>query len=330
MHNAYIELAEAKTMPLQIEIISIPSSAGAYRVGIERAPAAMFAAGLVDALRNVGCGVIERNDNPPICQSRYNPTELTASYIEPAVEYIGHTRSRVARALAAGHLPLVLGGDCSIEVGVVAAALDAGYRVGLVYFDGHADLNVPGSVPDGTGEFSESLDWMGVAHMLGVEGAIPTIAEIGPHYPLLKPSDVAVVGFIPEQASDFERQQIRSLDVRVVDWETIAHNPSGEIASLLETWGNHFDHFLVHFDVDVLNFLDTPIADTTASRDVGLTLHQAVCALSVLVADSRFSGLTITEINPTHSLEEGSSTHVLPNFVQKLSQAFSSIAQNGQ
>jgi arginase len=313
-------------MTRQIEIINIPSSAGAYRTGIEQAPAAMRAAGLADALCNVGHGVIERNDDPPIYQSRYTFGELTASYIESTVEYISHTRKRVARALAAGHLPLVLGGDCSIEIGVVAAHLDAGHRVGLVYFDGHADMNVPGSVPDGTGEFSESLDWMGVAHMLNVEGALPTLARIGPRCPLLRPSDVAVVGFIPEQASDFEHQQIRSLGIRIVDWDAVAHDSEGEITSLLETWGHDLDHLLVHFDVDVLNFLDTPISDTTASRNVGLTLDQAMRVLSLLVADSRFSSFTITEVNPTHGVEDGSSTRALHVFVQKLAQAFSQAA----
>lgn len=310
-------------MTRKIEIISIPSSAGAYRAGIEQAPAAIRAVGLAASLRNVGYDVIERKDDPPICPSRYNPGELTASNIEPTVEYVGHTRSRVARALASGHLPLVIGGDCSIEIGVVAANLDAGHRVGLVYFDGHADMNVPGSVPDGTGEFSESLDWMGVAHMLGLEGAVPALTEIGSRCPLLRSSDVAIVGFIPEQASDFERQQIQTLGIRVVDWETVARDPSGESERLLETWGHDLDHLLVHFDVDVLNFLDTPIADTTASRDVGLTLHQATRVLEVLIADSRFSGLTITEVNPTHGAEDGSSTRALRAFVQNLAQAFS-------
>lgn len=314
-------------MARKIEIIGIPSSAGANQPGIEQAPAAIRAVGLADALRKVGCDVIEHNDDPPVWQWRYSTSELTASNVEATVECVSYTRQRVTKALAAGHLPLVIGGDCTIEIGVVAANLDAGHRVGLIYLDGHADLNVPGSVPNGTGEFEESLDWMGVAHMLGVEGAVPALVESGPRRPLLNSSDVAIVGLIPEQASNFEHKQIQALDVHVVDWEAIAGNPEGEITRLLETWGKEFDHLLVHFDVDVLNFLEMPIADTTASRNVGLSLHQATSVLSVLVAEQRFSGLTITEINPTHDKEEGSSTQVLDTFVQKLAQAFSRPAE---
>jgi arginase len=314
-------------MAREIEIIGIPSSAGANRAGIEQAPAVLRAVGLADALRKAGRDVIDRNDDPPIWHWRPDPSDLTASNVKATVEYVGHTRERVARALAAGHLPLVLGGDCSIEIGMVAAHLDAGRRVGLVYFDGHADMNVPGSVPHGTGEFSESLDWMGVAHMLGLEGAVPELADIGPRRPLLRSSDVAVVGFIPKQASDFERKQIQALGIRVVGWEAVARDPEGEIARLLETWGNKLDHLLVHFDVDVLNFLEMPIADTTASRDVGLTLHQATRVLSVLAAEPRFSGLTITEVNPTHGVEDDSSIRALRAFVQELTQALSQPAR---
>lgn len=310
-------------MAREIEIIGIPSSAGANRAGIEQAPAMLRALGLADALCQAGCNVIDRKNDPPVWKWRPDPSNLVASNVKAAVEYIGHTRERVAQALAAGYLPLVLGGDCSIEIGMVAAHLDAGNRVGLVYFDGHADMNVPGSVPDGTGEFSESLDWMGVAHMLGLEGAVSELANIGSCRPLLRSSDVVIVGFIPQQASDFERQQIQALNIRAISWEAIARDPEGEIVRLLETWGNQLDHLLIHFDVDVLNFLEMPIADTTASREVGLTLHQAGCVLSLLTADPRFSGLTIAEINPTHGVEDGSSTRALRTFIQALTQALS-------
>src|ERR687894_504864 len=77
------------------------------------------------------------------------------------------TAGRVRKADAAGHLALVIGGDCTVELGTVAGLLapeESAKRLGLVYFDLHPDLNVPGSVKEG------ALDWMGVAHMLGEEG----------------------------------------------------------------------------------------------------------------------------------------------------------------
>jgi arginase family enzyme len=67
--------------------------------------------------------------------------------------------------------PSTLGGDCTVGVGTVAGALAAGGAPpGLVYFDMHADLNTPETVETGT------LDWMGMAHMLGLPGTVPELA----------------------------------------------------------------------------------------------------------------------------------------------------------
>src|SRR5215210_9229375 len=57
------------------------------------------------------------------------------------------------------------GRRCTVGIGTVAGHVANNDRVGLIYFDLHADLNIPASVLPGT------LDWMGMAHMLGVDGA---------------------------------------------------------------------------------------------------------------------------------------------------------------
>ncbi len=53
-----------------------------------------------------------------------------------------------------------------VGIGTIAGHVGAGDRIGVIYFDTHADLNVPASVPEG------ALDWMGMAHMLGEPGAV--------------------------------------------------------------------------------------------------------------------------------------------------------------
>ncbi len=292
-------------MTRQIEIIGIPTSAASYAPGQEKAPAALRVAGLVEVLRAAGYKVVDRNDDPPVWRWCPDHADLRAQNLAPTVEYVGHTRQRVAWALADGNLPLVLGGNCTIELGVVAAHLDAGRRIGLVYLDAHADMNVPDAVTDG------ALDWMGVAHMLDIEGARRELAGIGPRRPLLRPGDLALFGFQPERATQFERDQIQKLGLDVVTWNAIACDPEGEAAKLLDRWSARFDQLLVHFDVDVLDFFDAPLSEDATGRGTGLTLDQTARSLAVLAADPRLSALTIAEVNPAHGAEDGSSIRAL-------------------
>jgi arginase family enzyme len=61
---------------------------------------------------------------------------------------------------------------------------------------------------------------------------------------------------------------------------------------------------LVHFDVDVIDFTDTPLSENWG-RNEGITYAAAACALRGLLSSPRLSGLTVSELNPHHA-EEGS------------------------
>jgi arginase len=64
------------------------------------------------------------------------------------------------------------------------------------------------------------------------------------------------------------------------------------------------ERFLVHFDVDVIDFLDFPIADFPQSNAV-LTFQEAIACLEVFLSSPKCAGLTITEFNPDHADEDG-------------------------
>ncbi len=65
----------------------------------------------------------------------------------------------------------------------------------------------------------------------------------------------------------------------------------------------------MHFDVDVLDFLDAPLAENTDRG--GLPLAAAARALATLLADPRVSALTVTEFNPHHGAPDGATTRRL-------------------
>jgi arginase len=217
--------------------------------------------------------------------------------VSKIVEIVRDTAQRVRDSIAAGELTLVLGGDCTVGIGTVAGHVGGSERVGLVYFDTHADLNVPGSVREG------ALDWMGLAHMLGESGASPELANAGPRAPLLQPAQVLLFAWGPEQATEFEREVISRRGIEVAPVDEVAADPEQAAARALEMMRDRCDRLLVHFDVDVIDFTDVPLSEN-CGRNEGLAYEHAMRALDQLLGSPMLAGLTVTELNPDHA-EEG-------------------------
>jgi arginase len=287
----------------RLAVIGAPTSAGAFAPGQEDAPDALRAAGLLDALRVGGRDVVDRGDTPRF-RWRVDHAEPRAMNADAVVAGVQAVAERVAEAIGAGDQPLVLGGDCTVGIGTVAGAIAAGAQPRVVYFDLHPDLNTPSSVPDG------AFDWTGVAHMLDIEGADDRLAAAGPRRPLLTDDDVIFLGADPRQCTPHERAVIEARGLQLVD----VASAQGAIA------GNR--PFLIHFDVDVIDFSDVPLSENTG-RGIGISFDSAFEALDVLLAHEALLGLTITELNPHHGAEDGSDVR---RFAERLAGAYRSAA----
>ena len=218
---------------------------------------------------------------------------------------------RVADGLAEGAALLVLGGDCTVELGTVAGASRDTEDVGLVYIDLDTDLNTPESVEDG------ALDWMGVAHLLGLDGTVPVLAELGPRMPMLRPDQVLL--FADDKSTAFERRIIDERGIEEVRLAQVVADPARAARDVVDGWARSFERLLVHVDVDVLDYLDLPIAEETR-RNVGLRFTQLVAALKEFVIAPNWVALTICEVNPDHGELDGST---LRTFSQGLADVLS-------
>jgi arginase len=280
----------------RVGVIGVPPSAGAFAPGQEQAPHALREAGLVSLLRESGVEVSDYGD-APVWRWRPDRVRPRAQNLGRVVEIVRDTAQRVEEAVLARETSLVLGGDCTVGIGSVAGHAESGERVGVVYFDLHADLNVPNSALPG------ALDWMGMAHMLGEEGAEPDLVEVGPRSPLLTPDRVVVLGWGPEQATPHEREAVDRLGLETILVDEVRADPAGCAQRALDTLTPRVDRVLVHFDVDVIDFTDTPLSENPG-RNEGISYEQAAIALAVLLASPALAGVTVTELNPDH-VEDG-------------------------
>jgi arginase len=280
----------------RLDVIGAPSSAGAYAPGQETAPAALRAAGLLASLAARGVAVTDRGDVPGFRWrvDRSNPRAMNA---EAAAGVARGVALRVAEGLAEGAAILVLGGDCTVELGTVAGASLNADDLGLIYIDLDTDLNTPDSVEDG------ALDWMGVAHLLGLGGTAPVLAGLGPRVPLLRSDQILL--FANDKSTAFERGIIDERRIAEVRLSQVAADPAGAARGVVEGWAKRFGRLLVHVDVDVLDYLDLPIAENTR-RNTGLRFPQLVAALRELVAAPNWVALTVCEVNPDHGELDGS------------------------
>jgi arginase len=291
-------------MPRRVALIGVPTSAGAFAPGQEQAPAALRAAGLVAALEGAGLEVEDRGDcavwrwRPDREQPRAQNAAMVAAIARETAERVGAFLSDGEKK-APTPVALVLGGDCTVGVGTVAGTMLAGGDdVGLLYFDTHGDLNVPASVSEG------ALDWMGMAHMLAEPGAAPELLWVGPRAPLLRDDQVLLFGWGPEQATEFEQAAIERRGLETVPVDEVAADPVAAAERALAALEVRCERLLVHFDVDVVDFTDTPLSENWG-RNEGLPFETALAALRVLLASPKLAALTITELNPDHAEEGG-------------------------
>jgi arginase len=272
----------------RIALIGAPSSAGARFVGQEQAPQSLRDAGLVQLLRSDGHEVVDLGDlaQASFAPDPQHPKQQNLSLVVSVLEQVAN---RVESALADGMWPLVIGGDCTVTIGVLAALAKHFPKLGLMYLDGDVDLNTPETTHTGI------LDGMVLAHILG-EGA-EELSRFGCRYPLLEEQDITLFGYSTE-AGGVDPVEIRLLeDTRMAKYpmEKVRDGVRDAATGALRDLEQEVDHILVHFDVDVVDVADFAAVDVP--HDPGLGLLQVREALSIFLESHKSVGLVVTEFN---------------------------------
>ena len=272
-------------------LIGVPTSAGAHHAGQERAPAALRAAGLADRLRARGLSVADAGDlsGAAFAVDHEHPSARNLSAV---VKVAREVADAVASCVQAGRRPLVLGGDCTITLGVIAGFRRVHPDVGLAYVDGDADLGTLSA------EISGILDATGISHLLG-QGE-PELIRLGGDPPLLDPSRLAIVGCDPREVTEDGRKFLAARGVNYTDGPGLVADPEAALRALAALGGSA--PMVVHFDVDVVDSGDLPLGNFPHYNS-GVRLTDVMRCLRVLITDPSCAGLVLTEVNPTYDAD---------------------------
>lgn len=271
-------------MASRFAIVDAPSVLGLTPSGVDGLPAALRAHGIRERLAARDAAALRP---PPYVADR---PAGSGTVNEAAIARFSVTLAdAVGDVLAAGELPLVLGGDCSILLGSALALRRRG-RFGLLFLDGHADFYQPEANPNGEAASMELAfaTGRGPARLANLEG-------IGP---LLRDEDVVVFGVrdqdqqreygsqpLPVAMRAFDLAEIRRLGIAAAADAAVAHVTRADL-----------DGVFVHIDADVLDDAIMPAVDYRLPG--GLTAAELTEVLRATAASGRLSGVEVTIYNP--------------------------------
>jgi arginase len=273
-----------------VAILGVPLGYGASMAGVDIGPAALRVARLQQRIERLGYPVrdlgemrLERPQSIPLAEEKLK-------YMREISKACEQLADEVEAILEAGELPLVLGGDHSIAIGSFGGA--ASYfkqrdeKLGLIWFDAHADMNTPETTPSG------NIHGMPLSALLGY-GA-PELTNIAGFAPKLDPRLCAHVG--ARDIDTGERELIRKLGMRFFTMREIdERGMSACMDEAIEIVSRGTVGYGVTFDVDALDPGDAPGSGTLVRG--GLTYREAHLGMEKIAEAGGMRYLEIVEIN---------------------------------
>jgi arginase len=263
-------------------ILGVPLRTGSLYPGNENDAQAYREAHLLARLQAAGCQALDEGDVAIPSYLPHHAIPPIRSWPGPRVAW-DHVSERIVPLLRQpGHVPLLIGCDCSIVVGTTQALMrESSGGVHVLYVDGDFDDAAPD--PEHCRSAAALAVWF--------------LTHDSPFWagPPLRSSQVTVIGWT-------SASQAGETGVRGLSLADVRRSGPGEAArEALETIPASAS-VLLHFDIDVLQRRDMPAAYFPHTD--GLTLSEATELLGGLLKDSRLRIVEVAEYAALRDLDQ--------------------------
>ncbi|WP_162427924.1 arginase family protein [Pontibacter pudoricolor] len=269
-----------------IQLIGVPTFAGALHPGTDETPAALRKHGLKETIEKSG---IEVSDFGDLALPAYLPRHNTAPVRNwPSPRMVWETIvEQGSKWFDPEKFNLLLGGDCSIVVGVADHLTKLyGDKLYVLVIDAHVDVVKPDPNVC-VGAAAMGLWFLTNENLLWQKPAT------------INPEQITVLACQNPPSEPYGIQTITLEQLRINLQETIA----AVLSSIPED-----GRILIHFDVDSVGRDEMPAA--YAPSETGLTIAEVRELLTSLVADPRTIAMEVTEFSAVKD-ENGSNVRSL-------------------
>jgi len=273
---------------VDIELITAPSILGLKPSGVEHLAGRLLSTGL-DTKLQLQYPVLHL----PTINSQYSglrDADTNCLNTDAIVNFSQHLADIVASTIRLQRFALVLGGDCSILLGIMSGLKSAG-SYGLVFLDAHADFYEPEKSI--TGEVAD----MDLAIVTG--RGPDKLTNMNDLRPYVRDEHVIQVGQRDAaEAAQYGSQDIRDTPIRVFDLAAIEKNGIEKVTASVIAHMNQWDTsgFWLHFDTDVLSDDVNPAVEYRLPG--GLRFEQVEYFIRQLLLTGKMAGMSVTIFNP--------------------------------
>jgi len=275
----------------KISIVGVPMDLGADRRGVDMGPSALRYADLNEKLQALGYEVDDLGDLDVIIPETRHFGDPQAKYLKEIADACTHLANLVLEIHTDHRTPIVLGGDHSIAVGTISGMAESFRRqnakIGLMWFDAHADFNTPQISPSG------NVHGMPMAAIMGY-GPIELTRIFG-FSPKIQPERAVMIGI--REVDPQERELVKSSGVRVFTMKEIDRRGIGSVMDeALSIVTKDTDGFSVTLDADFLDPYESPGVATPVRG--GADYREAHLAMEMVADTKKMVSFEIAEINP--------------------------------
>jgi arginase len=290
---------------MQATLIGIPLDLGSENLGVDIGPDALRQKKLIEKLEAVGVNLTDKGNIACKERSSLDVGDPNVPYLAEILR-VNEEAARITQEAVSSGPVVALGGDHSINLGVVAGA-SAGFKgeIGLIYLDAHGDINTPET------SLTHNIHGMHLASLLGFgPSEMVNIHQEGVKLP--KQNLLHIGGSDLDQA---EIDLMKRENIANFNMFDLLSNGLAPLLKMIDELTSRVPNIWVSLDLDVIDSVYAP--GVGIPNHGGLTYREVAAITEYIGKHVNVVGVDLVEYNPLKD-EEGKTAELGIELIAKL------------